>query len=215
MKDTQGMRYWLLLLLCLPGMAWGQYNLEEMGFEAGPGFTLLQNRSQNASGAGGNANVFYSHYACGKGYGFHVTAGATGLFPSTPHGENLIDLTRASKASFQFAGIDLGFLGKLRIHEYHRPSEWAVFLGPKLLIPLLTRTDADPLKDNVQSVSPLWTGAQLSVQFRRPVSKKKSWFIRPGVEYFFLPAFNSRVAGDARPLYFFLNFGYAFWDQRG
>jgi hypothetical protein len=200
-------------------VSYAQYNLEEMGFEVGPGFTMLQNASQSATGFGGNANVFYSHYACGKGYGFHITAGGTGLFPSTAHGENLLDLSRASKASFQFAGLDLGIMGKLRIHEYHRPREWAVFLGPKLLVPFLTSTvsdgDAAPLKDHVHSVNHFWTGAQLSVQFRRPITKKKSLFVHPGIEYYFLPAFTSDVAGGARPIYLFLNIGYAFWDQRG
>lgn len=215
MKRIAAIVLGMLLLLGLPCGLRAQYNLEEMGFEAGPGIALLQNSNQNAMGPGGNANVFYSHYACGKGYGFHITAGATGLFPSTPHGENLLDLSRAGKSSLQFAGIDLGVLGKLRIHEYHRPSEWAVFLGPKLLIPLLAQTDGDPLKDHATTVNHFWTGAQLSVQFRRPIGKKKSWFIRPGIEYYFLPAFNTQVAGATRPAYFFLNFGYAFWDQRG
>lgn len=215
---------WMLALACLVGLAFpqgaaAQYNLEELGMEVGPGFAMLQNTSTNALGPGGNVNVFFSHYACGKGYGFHITAGATALFPSTQEGQLLIDEPAAGSTRLQFAGLDVGFMGKLRIHEYHRPREWAVFLGPKLLVPVMARAASDagsgPLDDQVRTVNHFWTGAQLSVQFRRPISKKKSWFIHPGVEYYFLPAFSSSVAGDAKPLYIFLNFGFAFWDQRG
>ena len=217
MKNVAGVL--LTLLLALPIAAWSQYNLEEMGVEAGPGVALLHNASQNATGLGANANVFYSHYACGKGYGFHITAGATGTFPSTTKGELLLDPPAIGKTGLQFVALDFGVLGKLRIHEYHRPKEWAVFLGPKLQVPLMARynstTSSGSLGDVTNSINHFLPGAQLSVQIRQPVNKKTSWFIHPGVEYYFLPSFRSAVAGESRLLYVFLNFGFAFWDQRG
>lgn len=208
-------------LLCLgrPAMAWSQYALEELGVEMGPGITLFQNSSENALGLGANANAFYSHYACGKAYGFHLTAGAAAFFPSTGNGERLIDEPIAGTTNLQFVNLDFGVLGKIRLHEYHRPHEWAVFLGPKLQVPLVAHASTDggtgSLDQSVRTVNRIWPGVQLSMQFRRPASKKKSWFIHPGVEYYFLPAFSSTVAGDVKPLYFFLNFGFAFWDLRG
>lgn len=202
--------------------AWGcaQYALEELGVELGPGIGLLQGSGANAMGPGGNANAFFSHYACGKAYGFHLTAGAAAMFPGTADGSGLIDVADAGATRLQFVGLDFGVLGKIRLHEYHRPREWAVFLGPKLQVPLMARSASDagakPLTQSVQSVNRLWTGVQLSVQFRRAASKKKSWFIHPGAEYYFLPAFNSLAAkGGVKPLYLFLNFGFAFWDLRG
>ena len=219
MKDFFRAVWVLLLALGLPAVAWSQYNLEELGIELGPGLATLHNAAGNALGPAANANVFYSHYACGKGYGFHITAGGTALFPSIADGEKLIDEANAGKTSFQLAGIDVGMLGKLRIHEYHRPREWALFLGPKLMVPLMTRfnstQEARSLSQATASVNHFWTGVQLSVQFRQPVNKKTSWFIHPGVEYYFLPAFSSVASGSTRPLYIFLNFGFAFWDQRG
>ncbi|MEM7040618.1 MAG: hypothetical protein AAF570_26885 [Bacteroidota bacterium] len=71
------------------------------------------------------------------------------------------------------------------------------------------------MRDQVSSVSAFTAGAHVSLQFRRPAPEKKSWFIQPGVEYYFLPAFRSFQNGDVSPFYFFLNFGYAFWDKRG
>jgi hypothetical protein len=219
MKNLVGIVVALVLLLGLPAIAVAQYNLEEMGVEAGPGLAVFQNTSQSALGPAFSANAFYSHYACGKGYGFHITAGASGLFPSITQGQLLLDPPASGQTSLQFANLDFGFMGKLRIHEYHRPKEWAVFLGPKLQVPLITRYasagSAGGLKDVTSAINHLWAGAQLSVQFRQPITKKKSWFIHPGVEYYFLPSYRSATAGDSRLLYVFLNFGFAFWDQRG
>jgi hypothetical protein len=209
----------LMLSFLLPLGAWAQYAMEEMGFEAGPGLAVLSSSNGAAIGPGGNALVFYSHYACGKAYGFHFTAGANALFPATSKGADIVDLGFPSKANFRFGNLSFAALGKIRLHEYHRPKEWAVFLGPKLQVPLLAQVastqESGPLSQKAQSVNHFWTGVELSMQFRRPIGKKKSLFVHPGIEYYFLPAFNSTAAGAVKPLYVFLNFGYAFWDLRG
>jgi hypothetical protein len=213
--------FWLAMLVGLGfhGKVTAQYNLEELGFELGPGFIFMQNSEENALGPGGNANVFFSHYACGKGYGFHLSGGAAALFPGTANGSALLDLPAAQRTGLSFMALDFAVLGKLRIHEYHRPREWAVYLGPRLMLPLMARyssTDGSgALGDVANNVSRFWPGVQLSMQFRRPVGNKKSLFIHPGVTYFFMPAFDSNVAGAVKPIYFFLNLGYAFWDMRG
>ena len=199
-------------------IGWAQYNLEEFGLALGPGLAVLQNTATKAIGPAGNVNAFFSHYACGKGYGFHVNAGFAAMFPIAGEGEKLLGNGILGQTTLQFAALDVAVLGKLRIHEYHRPREWAVFLGPRLQVPFLARCSSasfsGPLKNFTNSVYRVWPGIELSVQFRRPIGKKKSMFIHPGAAYFFLPAFNS-FSGNARPLYLFLNLGYALWDQRG
>lgn len=209
----------VLLWGMVPTVLPAQYNLEEIGIELGPGFVFLQNTAQAAVGPGGNANVFFSHYACGKGYGFHLSAGGAALFPATANGAHLIDLPAAQQTHFQFLALDIAALGKLRLHEYHRPREWAIFLGPRLQVPFLThyggKEGAGPLKNVTTTVNRLWPGIQLSIQFRRPAGKKTSWFVHPGATYFLVPAFTSGVAGTARPFYLFLNLGFQLWDQRG
>lgn len=210
-------RLWLgwLAAFLLPLIAQGQYSMHEAGFELGPGFALLKGSGATALGPAGNVNAFFSHYACGKAYGFHITAGATALFPGTADGSALVDDPSSSRLGLQFAGLDLGLLGKIRTHEKHWPREWAVFLGPKIYLPFLAHTSNGPLRDDVDAVGRFLPGLQVSVQFRRPAGRKKSWFIHPGAEYYFLPAFQSDAAGLVSPLYLFLNFGYAFWSQKG
>jgi hypothetical protein len=209
----------VLMVAWLPFKGMAQYNLEEFGVELGPGFALLLDGPDKAMGPAVNANAFFSHYACGKGYGFHLNAGVTSMFPSTADGAAMTDLPAAEKLQFSFVGLDVAALGKLRIHEYHRPREWAVFFGPRLQVPLMARySNSDgsgSLDDITEKVSRVWPGVELSVQIRRPIGKKKSWFIHPGAAYFFVPAFKGQATIGPKPLYLFLNFGYALWDQRG
>jgi hypothetical protein len=209
----------ILIVLWIPISLIAQYNLEEFGIEGGPAFTLLKDGSNQALGPAANLNAFFSHYACGKGYGFHLNAGITGSFPTTSDGSSMTNLVSAGRTQFEMIGLDMAILGKLRIHEYHRPREWAVFAGPRLQIPLLmhySTTDASGSMQSItEKVSRIWPGVELSVQFRRPASKKKSWFIHPGAAYFFTPLFSTPLTVGPKPLYLFLNFGYALWDQRG
>ena len=210
---------WILLVLWLPMQTAAQYNLEEFGVELGPGISLLVSESNKAIGPAFNANAFFSHYACGKGYGFHVNAGVTGQFPSTADGSRMTHEISSSPLQFSMVSLDVAVLGKLRIHEYHRPREWAVFLGPRLQAPLLARISNEfgsgALSGSVAKVGRILPGIELSMQFRRPIGKKKSWFIHPGAAYFFLPAYEAQPMASPKPLFFFLNFGYALWDQRG
>jgi hypothetical protein len=209
----------LSALFGFPCLLAAQYNLEEFGVEAGPGLSMLMSGTGNAIGPAANANAFFSHYACGKGYGFHINAGATAMFPLTANGSTMTDQLSTSKMQFSFVSLDVAVLGKLRIHEYHRPREWAVFLGPRLQVPLLARYSNEvgqgSLASTTASVSRILPGIELSMQFRQPIGKKKSWFIHPGAAYFFPRAFNAHINPGPKPLYFFLNFGYALWDQRG
>lgn len=209
----------LLIVVSLADRVAAQYNLEEFGMEAGPGLTILLSPDQLALGPGGQVNAFFSHYACGKRYGFHLQVGMTGLFPRNEIGQELLDPPVTGQIGMQFAGVDAGVLGKIRLHEYHRPREWAVFFGPRVMAPLIARysspAGSGALKDVTTSMSPILGGVELSVQFRNPIGKKKSWFLHPGGVFYFVPVFNSTTGGPNLPLYLFLNFGYAFWDQRG
>lgn len=195
-----------------------QYTLDELGISGGGGFALFPNLVAPASGPGFNANAFYSHYFCGKNYGIHFLAGGSAFLPSYASANELVSTLPSEKLSMTLVNLELGAFGKVRLHEYHRPRETALFIGPKVLLPLMSRYSAGEesgvLRD-VAKVSPVQVGAHLSLQIRRPAPEKKSWFIEPGVDYYFIQSFNSNPGGDVRNLYISLNFGFAFWDQRG
>lgn len=174
---------------------------------------------QPGCGAGVQCQRLFFALCLRQGVWLSLNAGATGMFPSTADGSQITYQISTSPMRFSIVSLDVAALGKLRIHEYHRPREWAVFFGPRLQVPLLARYSNElgngPLSGMTEKVSRILPGIELSMQFRRPVGKKKSWFIHPGAAYFFLPAFKALPTAAPKPLYFFLNFGYALWDQRG
>lgn len=191
----------VLHIFCSQTMA--QYTLDEIGFNAGAGAALYNFEGDREQGVGVNANVFYGHYFCGKAYGIHTQGG----FNFISSGDDVM-----RRSQFQFEG---GFFFKLKRHDYHRSKEWAVLIGPKFQIPIVTST-----YDKVGNIepptewSPVVPVAHISFQFRRPAPEKKSWFIQPGVEYGVLPDFNLYTR-EYRRTYIFLHFGYAFFDKRG
>ncbi len=180
-----------------------QYTLDEIGFNAGPGVALYNFEGDREQGVGVNANVFYSHYFCGKSYGIHTQGGFNYINSGT---------AGVRRSQFQFEG---GFFFKLKRHDYHRSKEWAVLIGPKFQIPTITS-----VVSKVGNVEPptQWTSvvpvAHISFQFRRPAPEKKAWFIQPGVEYGILPDYKLNQR-EYRRTYIFLHFGYAFFDKRG
>ncbi len=180
-----------------------QYTLDEIGFNAGIGAALYNFEGDWEQGIGVNANVFYSHYFCGKAYGFHTQGGFNYINSGT---------SGIHHSQIQFEG---GFLIKFKKHSHHRSREWAVLAGPKFQVPLVTST---VYRIRNVGLSPDWIPVvpvvHASIQFRRPAPQKKSWFIQPGVEYGVLPDYKWN-ANEYRRIYFFLHFGYAFFDKRG
>lgn len=191
-----------LNLLCLQSKA--QYTLDEIGVNAGGGLGLYSNPGIQGRhvGAGANVNAFYGHYFCGKSYGIHTQAGFNYFNIGT-------DIIRFSQV--QFEG---GFFLKWKLKDYHRPKEWAIIIGPKFQVPLLRKIKTDPQFDIPVEGPVILPIGHVSLQFRRPAKDKKSWFIQPGFEYSIFEDFQL-VNSVTRRTYFFLHFGYAFFDKRG
>ena len=222
MKKMHVLRTGWLALMCwmvFHGGVFAQYTLDEIGVNLGGGYALYDNSAGSLGGPAFNANAFYGHYFCGKAYGIHATAGLNGYLPSTSDGTPFLSDPAAGQSSLMFLAADFGFYFKAKLRDYHRPREVALLIGPKANLPFLTRFNSEngdgALRFRAENVSALTAGIHVSLQFRRPAPEKKSWFIQPGAEYYVLPAFRSIVAGDVTHFYFFLNFGYAFWDKRG
>lgn len=208
----------LIFLLMFGNGIQAQYTLDELGVAGGGGLALFSNEVGPAVGPGFNANVFYSHYLCGKAYGFHLQAGAVGFLPSYSDANELVAGLPAEKLSMTLMNLEVGAFAMIRPRDFHRPRETALFIGPKVMVPFMGRytagEESGALRD-IAKVSPVQVGAHLSLQIRRPAPEKKSWFIEPGIDYYFIQSFNADPAGDFSNLYFSLNFGFAFWDKRG
>jgi hypothetical protein len=201
------------------GRAHAQYTMDELSVNAGAGYALFPNLASAASGPAAHANFVYGHYLCGKAYGFQLEGGIAAFLPSHPEASNLFGSLPAERLSITSLNLALGAYAKIRPRDYHRPREIALLVGPKVLLPLVGRYSAGDqsgaLRDVAATVSTISLGGHLGLQIRRPAKEKKSWFIEPGVDYYFMPLFNGNPAGDVRNLYLSLGFGFAFWDKRG
>lgn len=199
-------------------LGWGQYSMQEMGLSAGLGLGIFPNSHQTTVGPAVGAEYFFSHYACGKAYGLHFTGGINSTFPMNANDGIWIDQPLANKSSLQIIALEAGAYAKIRLHDYHRPKEWAVFFGPKIQLPIVaqyqTNLSSGSLASTSSSVNRIMPGLHLSLQFRRPV-KKQSWFLEPGFEYYLPSLFQTLGGGNVHQSQIFLKFSYAFWDQRG
>ncbi len=176
-----------------------QYSLNETGFMLGGGAGILSG-GETTLGPAVHAGGFFSHYTCGKRYGFHFAGGA-GLHLNHSGGESLA----GSSALDQNAALSIGYLylgayGKIRPHTYHRPKEICFLVGPQLEVPFLARYATDSLSGNLKDagadVRSLLPAIHVSAQFRRKMGKELSFFMEPGVDAQLSPLYST--SGGAR-----------------
>jgi hypothetical protein len=208
-----GLGAWLPLLHA-------QYELDEMSVHAGAGLGTVLHTYQHGYGPAVNADFAFTHWPCGKAFAIEGSAGVVLGQTRWSDGGALLGITNAGASKLSWAVGELGASIKLRLHDYHRPSEVALVVGPRLWVPVIMRVATEQGKGGLADVSaakthPFQVGGNIGVQFRRPAPDKKAWFIEPGL--FWSPVSFVDGAGGNRtvPVYVYLNFGFAFWDQRG
>lgn len=192
-----------------------QYSLDETGISFGGGARLLTGAGSMKAEAGFNASFFYSHYVCGKRWGFHFEGGYGGHAGSL-HGlylptEDPID----PYPSLSMHSGELAALFKLRTVTYHRRSETAFLMGPQLSVlwlPVLQPEIRNLFEDRNGRFTTFNPGVHFSLWLRRPLGEEQSLFIRPGALVNMLPLYQvngNRVSG----YYLFLNLGFTIWNS--
>lgn len=158
---------WLLLIVPVAlstQRVVAQSVVRESGARLAGGVFLPQADGLDA-GAAAEAAVFYSHYFCGKTYGYHIEGGV-----------NYSGLEVAG-ASGSLIRPFVGVYGKLRPHRYNRKTEIALLLGPRL--DYTATTDPSDLNDE-----PLQVGLHSSLWLRLPRGRSHSWFVQLGATYY-------------------------------
>ena len=211
-----------LLLVVSFGEVSAQYHLDEIGFRAGGGANISLPSNSYGLGLGLNANAYYSHYVCGKRWGYHFDAGTTILQADYVRPEiNTVPV----HIRFWDGGINVGAYLKIRKNNYHRPKETCFMFGPKIHVSSYLRNvkiDASTDYSNRPSIG-IYPGLHASAWVRLAMNKKAFWYIIPGVEYY--PNINAgsyRRSGVVppsdieryNPFYVFINFGMTFWNNR-
>lgn len=196
-----------------------QYELDEMTVHAGAGLGALLHTGGTGLGPAANANFDFTHYPCGKAFAIQGVAGVTLGQTNWADGQATFGPAGLGKTRLNWAVGELGAAVKLRVHDYHRPREMALVVGPRLWLPVATGVNTPLVNGDVArtdaKVPLLLVGGNLGLQFRQPAPDKKSWFIEPGIFWSPMPFLEAADDSRALPVYLYLNFGFAFWDERG
>lgn len=174
-----------------------QTSISEAGVRVHGGLHFPSVASYNIGYRAGAAG-FFTHFFCGKRYGYWLE---TGLQAGT------FSIAGTPRIDFLLTQLDLGAYLKLRAHRSNRKKEWALLVGPKVA-PLLVQASntLDPDR-RVGFVLALHT----SVCYKAPMGKRSSLAIHPGLEW------NSNLSPPLRPidltnLYVFLGASLMLWQ---
>lgn len=205
----------LLLAFSVPLQA--QYHLAELGagIQAGPTLSALE--SADGIGTLARATIFYTHFICGKPYGYQLEAGPSYL--SQRH-----TLAPGQGITTNRAGGHLAALFKLRRKNYHRPREAYLLAGPRL--ELLGGGDekaaylvANQPEQATLEQPGLQLAASLSAWYRLPMSKHNSWLLGLGADYALLGTDRYRPTATASRtgaplLRLWMGVGLTLWNNR-
>lgn len=203
-----------LFLLTSAAPASAQYALNETGAMAGGGACLM-----NGAGPAAYVSGFFSHYTCGKAYGFHFTGGVVMManHSQTVFQNNLPVGPLESNAALTFGIAYVGAYFKIRPHTYHRPREIAFLFGPQAEIPFLARYTylgtRGSVKDAGGRVNTFIPAGHASVQIRRPLGKEHSFFIEPGIDIQFSALYYNALNLPNNCMRFTLGMGVKIWDD--
>jgi len=215
-----------LWLLWLPQAAWAQFHFNEQGLLLGGGTNVPVGSNNLKPMYSYNCDYFFTHYRCGKRDGFHIEAGFRGYQLS--EGANGTDTSLRAfygpgagqpNASYYFFMLQAGVYYKIRRANYNDERETAFLVGPKVNFRFFSKVrpeggESEIFRSNgYRRVNDVIPGLYAGMLFRLPLGNKQSWFINPGLEYYFVPTastdFISFFSLNAK-----LSIGFTFWNNK-
>jgi len=209
----------IFLLMTSQINLYSQYHLNEAGAFLGLGSNIPLDGKTVKPYYAYNFNGFYSHYRCGKRDGFHAEIGMRGFRVNEKAVENgFLQSENTGKHDYHFMYLDLGLMYKIRREKYHRDKETAILVGPKLNVRASSFHYNDSTKlqrynpNDYRDLTLLIPGIHLSFLSRIPFRPKKTYFIRYGGEFYFLP--NAKTdKQNFSSIYLFIQLGIPFWNN--
>lgn len=196
-------------------VTYAQYHLGEIGVQVGGGLSIPTDNNELGSltaSPGMNLNAFYSHYICGKSYGYHLNLGFRTLWQQEK--KHTFETEPGYIPYYQGFVLyqEFGAYLKIRPKNYHRPKELCLLVGPKFNIKLYEQTHSENITIHVYNeTSTFLYGLHLSLMQRLPLNKHQSFFVSGGTDFFPFTKFKGIETGF---LYLHLNLGLAFWSSR-
>lgn len=211
----------IALYLITYNHAVAQYHLDEIGMQAGGGTNVpLAAPATLSPSYAYNACAFYTRYRCGKKDGFLMEVGMRGFqIPEKATPNSLLAPDNNIPMRFHFLYSFLGLHYKIRFKDYHRDNEVAFLIGTKGDFRFTSLHNSDVYKlqrynsDAYRKVYGFIPAASLSLWIRKAWAPRKTFFIRPGIDYAFKPTVKTVSNLQFENLHLFLNFGFIFWNN--
>jgi len=198
-----------------------QYHLDEVGMQLGGGTNLPIGAEQLTPSYGYNTCAYYTRYRCGKKDGFLLEAGARGFAlneKATPN--SFFQPDNNQKMNYHFIYLFLGAHYKFRFKDYHQDNEWAFLIGSKADFRFTSLHSSENNKkiqrynsDEYRKIYGFLPGISLSAWIRKSYAPRKSFFIRPGIDYFFKNTVTTKTNLNFENFHLFLNIGLIFWNN--
>lgn len=218
----------LLFFWLISAPALAQYHFTELGARLDAGLLHNLHSQGHNPGAQWKASAFFSHFFCGKNYGYQLEGGAfVGLTDYTPPSPTIVTDKGTEVPPGQQYGGHIAALWKMRVHNYHRDKEWFFLIGPRFVL----QTDAQKwaftyrpngaTQDAVFTLTelPLSTWLSLSGWRRLPMGSNRSWLVGGGIDFSLTPIGTYQreersTAEGARAAVFWFGGGLTLWNNR-
>jgi hypothetical protein len=220
---VRGVVIFFLFLTSLSTSLWAQYHLHEVGVAPAVGVDVPLGNTKLLPLPSLGFSAFYSHFACGKSYGYHATLGfrlANLYEPSTNVDQGIRSSGAAGSGTLHFLWVEPGIYFKIRGHKQHKAKETSFLFGPKLSIRTVAfSTGADSLSGiygNTSYQNPAWVSPAIhaSLWIKRPLTRKSTIFVEPGIEAHVLPWANTGGKPFFTSLYLYCQIGILLWDNK-
>jgi hypothetical protein len=223
----------ILLAFCfVPVITCAQYHLNELGLKAGGGinafYPFASSQGETSENVyqpvpGFDVTGYYSHYVCGKNYGYHIELGFRHLRMNEER-QTSTPITGGANGLYKWRAqmLTAGFYYKWRKEKFHQPKEFCIMVGPKVNVPLAHQLkmedgnyEAITSSNEPFSLSPVMPGGSLQFWWRRPIDNKYAWsyFICPGIDGFGMPFVDPENGTAPYNVYIYLNVGLTLWNN--
>lgn len=211
----------IIVLLLMFTLAKAQYHLDEVGIQLGGGTNLPVGSEFLKPSYAYNACGFYTRYRCGKKDGFLLEAGGRGFELNEKATQNSIfQPDNNQKMKFHFLYLFLGAHYKFRFKDFHRDDELAFLIGTKADFRFTSLHQSENDKkiqrynsDDYRKLYGFLPGISVSLWVRKSYAPRKTYFIRPGFDYYLKNTLTTQSNLKFENFHLFINFGFIFWNN--
>ncbi len=215
------MKSFLVFVFIIFSCSYAQYHLDEIGMQLGGGTNIPLSADELSPFYAYNACGYYTRYRCGKRDGFLLEGGTRGFsILEKATANSFLKPDNNLKMNYHFIYLFLGAHYKFRFKDFHRDDEFAFLIGTKadFRFTSLHQSEIDKRlqrynSDDYKKIYGFLPGISLSAWIRKSYAPRKSFFIRPGFDYYLKNTVTTKTNLYFDNFHLFINIGFIFWNN--